>query len=105
MGTCDVALAGGVNCMLDPSTFVAFSSANMLSPTGAIYTFDERADGFVRAEGCGLILLKPLEKAIRDQDRIYGVIRGSAVNQDGRTQTLTAPSDVAQTSMLEHLVT
>jgi acyl transferase domain-containing protein len=105
MEMCDVALAGGVNCILDPGTFVAFSSANMLSPTGAIYTFDERADGFVRSEGCGLILLKPLRQAIHDGDRICAVIRSSAVNQDGRTATLTAPSESAQTSMLEHLVT
>ncbi|MFG1343669.1 SDR family NAD(P)-dependent oxidoreductase [Xanthobacter autotrophicus DSM 431] len=104
MGTCDVALAGGVNMMLDPGPFIAFSSANMLSATGAIYTFDARADGFVRGEGCGLVVLKPLAKAVADGDRIYSVIRGSAVNQDGRTPTLTAPSDAAQTAMLENLV-
>ncbi|MFS8036884.1 SDR family NAD(P)-dependent oxidoreductase [Xanthobacter sp. AM11] len=104
MGTCDVALAGGVNMMLDPGPFIAFSSANMLSATGAIYSFDARADGFVRGEGCGLVLLKPLARAVADGDRIYGVIRGSAVNQDGRTPTLTAPSDAAQTAMLESLV-
>ncbi|MFG1248509.1 SDR family NAD(P)-dependent oxidoreductase [Xanthobacter flavus] len=104
MGTCDVALAGGVNMMLDPGPFVAFSSANMLSATGAIYTFDARADGFVRGEGCGLVLLKPLARAVADGDRIYGVLRGSTVNQDGRTPTLTAPSDVAQTAMLNSLL-
>ena len=104
MGTCDMALAGGVNCMLDPDVFVAFSSANMLSPTGGIYTFDERADGFVRGEGCGLVLLKPLNRAIADGDRIYGVIRHSMVNQDGHTPTLTSPSGDAQQAMLEALV-
>ncbi|MFG1283786.1 SDR family NAD(P)-dependent oxidoreductase [Xanthobacter autotrophicus] len=104
MGTCDVALAGGVNLMLDPGPFVAFASANMLSATGKIYTFDARADGFVRGEGCGIVVLKPLARAVADGDRIYAVIRGSAVNQDGRTPTLTAPSDVAQTAMLESLV-
>lgn len=104
MGTCDVALAGGVNLMLDPGPFIAFSSANMLSATGAIYTFDARADGFVRGEGCGLVMLKPLSRAVADGDRIYAVIRGSAVNQDGRTPTLTGPSDAAQTAMLEALV-
>src|SRR5215207_4198283 len=102
--TCDVALAGGVNCMLDPGAFIAFSNANMLSTTGAIHAFDERANGFVRGEGCGLVLLKPLARAVRDRDRIYGVIRGTTVNQDGRTPTLTGPSDVAQTAMLEDLV-
>ena len=104
MDSCDVAFAGGVNCLLEPATFVAFSGANMISPTGAIYTFDERADGFLRAEGCGFVLLKPLVRAIKDGDRIYAVIRGSAVNQDGRTPTLTAPSDEAQTAMLGNLV-
>ncbi|MDQ0394911.1 SDR family NAD(P)-dependent oxidoreductase [Labrys monachus] len=104
MGTCDMALAGGVNCMLDPGPFVAFSSANMLSPTGGIYTFDERADGFIRGEGCGLVLLKLLDRAIADGDRIYGVIRHSMVNQDGYTPTLTAPSGVAQQAMLEALM-
>jgi acyl transferase domain-containing protein/NADPH:quinone reductase-like Zn-dependent oxidoreductase/NADP-dependent 3-hydroxy acid dehydrogenase YdfG/aryl carrier-like protein len=104
MGTCDMALAGGVNCMLDPGPFIAFSGANMLSPTGGIYTFDERADGFVRGEGCGLVLLKPLERAIADGDRIYGVIRHSTVNQDGFTPTLTAPSGEAQQAMLEALM-
>ncbi|MGF7160218.1 acyl transferase domain-containing protein/acyl carrier protein [Rhodoligotrophos appendicifer] len=104
MGTCDMALAGGVNCMLDPGVFIAFTKANMLSLTGEIYTFDERANGFVRGEGCGLVLLKPLTKAVADQDRIYGVIRGTCVNQDGRTPTLTAPSREAQTAMLANLV-
>ena len=104
MGTCDVAIAGGVNMLLDPLPFVAFASANMLSATGAIYTFDARADGFVRGEGCGLVLLKPLARAIADGDRIYGVLRGTTVNQDGRTPTLTAPSDVAQTAMLSSLL-
>lgn len=104
MGTCDLALAGGVNCMLDPGVFIAFTKANMLSLTGEIYTFDARANGFVRGEGCGMVLLKPLARALADQDRIYGVIRGSSVNQDGRTPTLTAPSQAAQTAMLFDLV-
>lgn len=104
LGTCDMALAGGVNCMLDPRPFIAFSSANMLSPTGTIYSFDSRANGFVRGEGCGLVLLKPLGKALSDGDRIYAVIRNSTVNQDGYTSTLTAPSGTAQQEMLEELV-
>ncbi len=103
-GTCDMALAGGVNCMLDPGPFIAFSSANMLSTTGEIYTFDERANGFVRGEGCGLVLLKRLDKAVADGDRIYGVIRQAMVNQDGYTSTLTAPSGDAQEAMLRALV-
>lgn len=103
-GDCDMALAGGVNCMLDPRPFIAFSTANMLSPDGAIYTFDSRANGFVRSEGCGLVLLKPLAKALADGDRIYGVVRQTAVNQDGHTKTLTSPSGDAQERMLRDLV-
>jgi len=104
MGACDYALAGGVNCMLEPGAFIAFSNANMLSPTGAIYTFDRRANGFVRGEGCGLVLLRPLSKAVADGDRIYGVIRQSMVNQDGHTPTITAPSGEAQQAMLNGLM-
>lgn len=103
-GDCDMALAGGVNCMLDPRPYIAFSTANMLSPTGAIYTFDSRANGFVRGEGCGLVLLKPLVKAIADGDRIYGIVRQTAVNQDGHTKTLTSPSGEAQEAMLRSLM-
>lgn len=88
-GDCTLALAGGVNCMFDPRPFIAFSTANMLSPTGTISTFDVRANGFVRGEGCGLVLLKPLDRAIADGDRIYGVVRQTAVNQDGHTKTIT----------------
>jgi acyl transferase domain-containing protein/NADPH:quinone reductase-like Zn-dependent oxidoreductase/acyl carrier protein len=101
---CDMALAGGVNCMLDPRPFIAFSTANMLSTDGAIYTFDSRANGFVRGEGCGLVLLKSLSKAIADGNRIYGVVRQTAVNQDGHTKTLTSPSGEAQEAMLRDLV-
>ena len=104
MGTCDIAFAGGVNCMLDPRPFIAFSSANMLSPSGNIYTFDARANGFVRGEGCGLVLLKPLDRAIADGNTIYGVIRQSIVNQDGHTKTLTSPSGEAQQKMLDDLL-
>lgn len=104
MGACDMALAGGVNIMLDPRPFIAFSSANMLSPTGQIYTFDQRANGFVRSEGSGLVLLKPLARALADGDQIYGVIRQTAVNQDGHTKTLTSPSGAAQEAMLHSLL-
>jgi acyl transferase domain-containing protein/NAD(P)-dependent dehydrogenase (short-subunit alcohol dehydrogenase family)/acyl carrier protein len=104
MGTCEMALAGGVNCMLDPGPFVAFSGANMLSKSGGIYTFDDRADGFIRGEGCGIVLLKQLDRAIADGDRIYGVIRQTMVNQDGYTSTITAPNGDAQQAMLQNLM-
>lgn len=104
MGTCEMAFAGGVNCMLDPGPFVAFSGANMLSKSGEIYTFDNRADGFIRGEGCGMVLLKPLDRAIADGDRIYGIIRQTMVNQDGYTSTITAPNGDAQEAMLQSLM-
>jgi acyl transferase domain-containing protein/NADP-dependent 3-hydroxy acid dehydrogenase YdfG/acyl carrier protein len=102
-GTCDAALAGGVNAILEPAAFVAFCKANMLSPTDTISAFDKRANGFVRGEGAGLVLLKPLARAYADGDRIYAVIRATNVNQDGYTSTLTAPNYEAQVAMLEEL--
>lgn len=95
-GECEVALAGGVNAILGPSVLVCFSRMGMLSPRGRCFAFDERADGFVRGEGAGMLLLKPLEKALAQGDRIYAVIRGTGVNQDGRTNGITVPSREAQ---------
>ncbi len=102
-GMCDAALAGGVNVIVEPSAFVAFCKANMLSPTDTISAFDKNANGFVRGEGAGLVLLKPLARAYADGDRIYAVIRATSTNQDGYTSTLTAPSYEAQVAMLEDL--
>jgi acyl transferase domain-containing protein len=93
-------LAGGVNALLLPDFFVAFSQLNMLSPTGRCRAFDASADGFVRSEGAGMVLLKPLDQALADQDRIYAVIRGTAVNQDGRTPGMTVPSQEAQEKLV-----
>ncbi|BBN55566.1 polyketide synthase [Pseudomonas chlororaphis subsp. aurantiaca] len=95
-GECSVALAGGVNLTLSPHTNVALSKARMLSPDGRCKTFDQSADGYVRSEGCGLVLLKPLADALRDGDPVLGVIKGSSINQDGRSQGLTAPNGPAQ---------
>ena len=95
-GECTVALAGGVNLTLSPHTNVALSKARMLSPDGRCKTFDQAADGYVRSEGCGLVLLKPLDAALRDGDNVLGVIKGSSINQDGRSQGLTAPNGPAQ---------
>jgi len=99
-GDCDVALAGGVNVLLDPRMFITFSRAHMLSATGRIRAFDADADGFVRGEGAGVVLLKRLDDAQRDGDRVYAVIRGTAINQDGRTGTITAPNKTAQIAMM-----
>ena len=102
-GTCAMAVAAGVNVLASPRAFSLFSNSNMLSPTGRLSTFDASADGYVRGEGFGAVVLKPLSQALKDGDDIYGLIRATAVNQDGHTQTLTAPSQEAQISMLEGL--
>ena len=75
---------------------ITFSHAHMLAPDGRCKTFDAAADGYVRGEGCGVIVIKRLEDAIRDGDRIRAVIRGSAINQDGASGGLTVPNGVAQ---------
>lgn len=97
---CDLALAGGVNLVLDPDTTVIFSQAGFLSPTGRCKTFDARADGYIRSEGCGIVVLKRYADAIKNKDNILAVLRGSAVNQDGFSNGLTAPNGLAQQSVL-----
>lgn len=96
LGECDLALAGGANVLLTPATMITFSNAHMLAPDGRCKTFDAAADGYVRGEGCGVIVIKRLEDALRDGDRIRAVIRGSAINQDGASGGLTVPNGVAQ---------
>jgi acyl transferase domain-containing protein/NADPH:quinone reductase-like Zn-dependent oxidoreductase/acyl carrier protein len=100
-GECDLALAGGVNLTLAPETSVILSRAGMLSPTGRCRTFDAAADGFVRAEGCGLVVLKPLQPALDDGDPVRAVVRGSAVNHDGRASGFTVPNGSAQQRVIE----
>ncbi|MFY9921364.1 MAG: type I polyketide synthase, partial [Mycobacterium sp.] len=95
-GECDLALAGGVNLLISPATMINFSRAHMLAPDGRCKTFDAAADGYVRGEGCGVVVVKRLDDAIRDGDRIRAVIRGSAVNQDGASGGLTVPNGTAQ---------
>ncbi|NEO71016.1 MAG: alpha/beta fold hydrolase [Moorea sp. SIO3H5] len=99
-GESTLALAGGVNLMLTPVVTVGLSKLTALSPDGRCKAFDSRANGFVRGEGAGVIVVKPLSKALIDKDPIYAVIRGSAVNQDGRTNGLTAPNRDAQEAVL-----
>lgn len=100
-GLCETAIAGGINVILSPTLYLSYGNANMLSSSGKCKTFDQDADGFVRAEGAGAVYLKPLSKAIADNDHIYGVIRGSAVNHNGHTKSLTAPSPKAQAEVIE----
>ncbi|MFE9409096.1 SDR family NAD(P)-dependent oxidoreductase [Streptomyces sp. NPDC006704] len=96
---CPLALVGGVSAGLGPEITVAEARWEMFSPTGHIRAFDADADGFVRSEGCVVVVLKLLSDAQRDGDRILGVVRGSAVNQDGRSVRLTAPSSEAQAAV------
>ena len=95
-GESDAALAGGVNMILTPETTIAFSKARMLSPEGVCRPFDARANGYVRGEGCGLVLLKRLDDAERDGDNILAVLRATSVNQDGRTSGISAPNSQSQ---------
>jgi acyl transferase domain-containing protein len=102
-GSCDMAIAAGCMLLASPATFIVFANSNMLSPTGRISTFDAGANGYVRGEGFGAVVLKPLSKALADGDEVYALIRATLVNQDGRTPTLTSPSQEAQMSMLQRL--
>ncbi|CAM3960004.1 type I polyketide synthase [Pseudoalteromonas byunsanensis] len=100
-GDCSMALAGGVNLTLSPQTNVALSKARMLSPSGRCKTFDNSADGYVRSEGCALVLLKTLSQAQKDGDNILAVIKGGAINHDGRSQGLTAPNGPSQERVIK----
>ena len=99
-GESRMALAGGVNALLMPDFTVAFSQLGVLSPDGRCKTFDSRANGYVRSEGAGMVLIKPLRDAITAGDLIYAVIRSTATNQDGRTPGLTVPSGDAQQQLI-----
>jgi acyl transferase domain-containing protein/acyl carrier protein len=97
---CRLAVAGGVNCLLTPESSIGFSKATMLSPRGRCRAFDAGADGYVRSEGAGIIVLKPLADAVAARDPIHAVIIGTGVNQDGHTQGITVPSAEAQAALL-----
>jgi len=99
-GLCEMAIAGGVNLILSPDNSVILSQAGMLSNNGRCKTFDEKANGYVRSEGCGLILLKTLDQAQKDKDQILAVIKGSSINQDGKSNGLSAPSGIAQQEVI-----
>jgi 3-oxoacyl-(acyl-carrier-protein) synthase/acyl carrier protein len=99
-GSCDMAIAGGVNAIISPKLHVAFDKAGMLSLNGCCRTFDKSANGYARGEGVGAVLLKSLSKAEADGDHIYAVIRGSAINHCGRTNSLTAPNPNAQADVI-----
>eukprot|EP01028_Stygiella_incarcerata_P003260 TRINITY_DN1637_c0_g1_i1.p1 TRINITY_DN1637_c0_g1~~TRINITY_DN1637_c0_g1_i1.p1 ORF type:complete len:5817 (-),score=1557.98 TRINITY_DN1637_c0_g1_i1:84-16049(-) len=100
-GMCDMALAGGINLVLTPDGHIGLSKMHALSPDGQCKTFDESANGFARAEGVGMVVLKPLSRAVREGDHIIGLVLGTAVNQDGQSSALTAPSGRAQQDVIE----
>jgi 3-oxoacyl-[acyl-carrier-protein] synthase II len=98
---CNMALAGGVNRLISSKVSINFSKAQMLSPNGRCKTFDQSANGFVRSEGCGIVVLKRLKDAIADQDQIRAILLGSATNQDGRTSSITTPSSLSQQAVIK----
>ncbi|SFQ00002.1 Acyl transferase domain-containing protein [Amycolatopsis arida] len=102
-GTCRVALAAGVNVLLNPYSFVGFARASMLSPSGRCRPFSANADGYVRAEGGGVVVLKRLSDAVADGDRVHGVILGSGTNCDGRTRGLALPGARTQEALLRQV--
>ena len=99
-GRVPLALVAGVNLLLSPYPYLGFCQASMLSRRGRCFAFDERADGYVRAEGGGAILLKPLSAALADGDKVRALVVGSGINQDGRTMGLSLPNRDAQAALL-----
>ncbi|MGD9364366.1 MAG: SDR family NAD(P)-dependent oxidoreductase [Desulfobacteraceae bacterium] len=100
LGDCKLAIAGGVNVIASPQLIVGFSRAGMLSADGRCKTFDRKADGYVRSEGCGALLLKPLDRALADRNHIYGLIRGISQNHGGHANSLTSPNPEAQAGLI-----
>ncbi len=103
-GECNTALAGGMNVLADPHRFVYFCKTAALSPSGRCRVFDAEADGYVRAEGGGIVVLKRLSDALADGDNILALIHGSGVNHDGRSNGLTAPNGVSQKRLIRRVL-
>jgi malonyl CoA-acyl carrier protein transacylase len=101
---CNMALAGGVNLILSPDNTVALCRARMMSPDGRCKTFDAAADGFVRGEGCGVLLLKRLSDAVKNEDNILALVRGSGINQDGASSGFTVPNKKAQEALISEVL-
>jgi acyl transferase domain-containing protein/acyl-CoA synthetase (AMP-forming)/AMP-acid ligase II/acyl carrier protein/predicted alpha/beta-fold hydrolase len=99
-GESNLAIVGGVNLILAPELTETFTEAGMMASDGKCKTFDATADGYVRGEGCGVVVLKRLSDAVSEGDRVYAVIKGSAINQDGRSNGLTAPNGLAQEEVI-----
>lgn len=103
-GDANLAFVGGVNLMLSPNLTINFSKSGMLAADGHCKTFDASADGYVRGEGCGMVLLKRLSEAKRDGNRILGIIKASGVNQDGASSGLTVPNGEAQEALIRKVL-
>ena len=103
-GESEFVLAGGVDILLDEIPYLSLSHAQILSPDGRCKTFDEGANGIGLGEGCGVLILKLLDKAIEDEDKIYGLIDGSSINNDGNTMGITTPNPEAQQELLERAI-
>ncbi|WP_276750643.1 type I polyketide synthase [Chlorogloeopsis fritschii] len=101
-GECETALIGGVYVILAPESYIFFSKGRFMSPVGQCKTFDANADGYVRGEGAGVLMIKPLKKALRDRDTIHAVIKSVAINQDGKSNGLTAPNSRSQVAVLKN---
>lgn len=99
-GECNLALAGGVNLVLSPEVMRALGQLKVLAPDGKCKTFDAAADGYVRGEGCGIVVLKRMQDAVRDSDRILAILRSAAVNHDGASSSLTTPNGQAQQQLM-----
>ncbi len=104
LNECEMALAGGVNLILSPDFLVGLTKSRILSPSGQCHTFDSKADGYARSEGCGLVLVKRLSRAIKDKDNILAVILSSSANQNGFSNGLIAPSKSAQISVIKSAI-
>ena len=99
-GECDAALTGGVHLVLNPAISIVFAKARMLAEDGRCKTFDATADGYVRSEGCGVVMLKRLSDALADGDNVLALVKGTALNQDGKSQGFTAPNESAQEEVI-----
>ncbi|ESZ94375.1 BcPKS8, polyketide synthase [Sclerotinia borealis F-4128] len=100
-GECKSAIVGGCHLNMLPETWISMSNSRLFSDEGRSFSFDSRGTGYGRGEGCGLIVLKPLEQALKDNDNIRAVIRGSGINQDGKTPGITMPNGSAQESLMK----
>lgn len=101
MGEINAALVGGVNLLITKGRYISFSKLGVLSPNGRCKTLDADADGYVRGEGVGMVLLLPLEKALEENATIYGIIKGSSVSHSGKTKTLTSPNPFSQSRAIQ----